>query len=151
MAKELLLNPEKKEFIDQKGNKHTFWLGEIPYGSGGREVGTQFMSTGAPKIGDYKANEELAWIIYSNVVAVNKQGDEFLLDDKAMIDNHVPDFKVGVLIEAAMLEKLLGFSVAGKLQEYRTVWMAELPALTTKILTLLKQSLQESDKPPEKS
>ena len=143
-----LLRPIEKTFIGQDGKKRKYLLGEIPYGSGGREVGTQYMTTGAPKIGDYKANENLAWIIYKNVAFVAAQGNEFLLDNAAMINNHVPDFKTGIAIEAAMLENLLGFSIAGKLQEYRTAWTAELPALITKILTLLKQSSLESDKQP---
>lgn len=141
-----LLRPEKHTILDQKGNSHVYYIGHIPYASGGREVGTQYMTTGAPKIGNYKVNQELAWIIYKYVVFVDAEGNEFALDTQIMIDNHVPDFMVGVSIEAASLEKLLGFSVIGKLHEYRTVWMAELPKLTTKILTLLKQSLQESDK-----
>lgn len=132
----MLLNPERKEITDKNGETKTFILGDIPYMSGGREVCSQFITTGAPKLGDYKANEALARIIYKHVAVVLEDGTEQILSTDALINNHV-SFDVGVKIELAMLEKTAGFSIAGKIREYQQRWLETLPATVSKMATAL--------------
>jgi hypothetical protein len=146
-----LLNPEERIFKGKDGKARKYILGDIPYLAGGREIATQFMTTGAPKIGDYNANENLAVKMFSYVKAIDDHGNEFLLDNISMVNNHVPDFLTGIQIEEAMLEKCVGFSVVGKLREYQAAWKESLPELITTILTQLQPYLQTQGKQPTKS
>jgi len=141
----MLIEKKEVKITGKDGIERTYYLGKYPYMPDGREICTQFISTAAPKIGDYKANEALSRKIFKYVAV--KIGDNFqTLETDALINNHVPnDFFTPVKLEAASLEYNMGFSIAGKVQEFQQEWMKDLPALITKTLTQLAQSLQQKD------
>lgn len=139
-----MINPETIEIEGKDGEKRQFIISDIPYMSGGREICSQFVSSAAPRIGDYKLNEELSRKMFC-YIGVDVGGQTLPLKTADLINNYVPDFQTGVKLEAAMIEKNLGFSVAGKIQEYQQKCIAGLPALITKMATLLQQSLQQKD------
>ena len=137
-----MLNPEVVEIEGKDGVKRKYTICDVPYMSGGREICSQFVSSAAPKIGDYKLNEALAMKMFNHIY-VDVAGNMVALSNSAMIDNHVPDFITGVKLESAMIEKNLGFSVAGKIRKFQQQWKADAPELITKTLTLLLRSLQQ--------
>lgn len=53
-----MLEPIEKEIPLPDGGTKTFILSKFP-AIAGREIVTQYPTTGAPKIGDYKTNEAL--------------------------------------------------------------------------------------------
>ena len=132
---------QPKEFTveDQQGTTHIYMLGKIPYMGGGREVCSQYISTAAPKVGDYPRNEELAKKLFKHVSKVLPDGTQQTLSTDALIDNHIPDFVTGLKVEAAALEHNVGFSILGKLQEFQTGWAGTFQELITKILIQLRQ------------
>ena len=124
---------------DQQGVSHTYILGKIPYMDGGREVCSQYITTAAPKLGDYSRNEELAKKIFKHVAVVLEDGTERTLSTDALINNHIPDFATGLKVEAAALEHNVGFSILGKLQECQAAWAGTFQDLISKILIQLQR------------
>jgi len=142
----------QKEFkLETEDGVKTYVLHKIPYLAGGREVCTQFIPTGLPKVGDYKRNEELAQIIFSYVDVITEAGTPIRLTTKDLVGNHVPDFQTGVKIEKEMLEFNFGFFDTGKIY-------ASLKSLAqqhqAKILPILMEYLEPllvKAKPPSKN
>lgn len=143
-----MINPKPLSLVDQAGTERQYILGQIPYLAGGREVCSQYISTAAPKIGDYEKNQALAEIMFSHIAVVQDNGTELILTTKELVNNHVPDFVTGIRLEEAMLEHNVGFSVIGKILEYRDQWRENLPGLITRILTILRESLPTPDNAP---
>jgi len=139
-----MINPETIEVEGKDKVVRKYIISDIPYLSGGREVSSQFVSTAVPKIGDYEANQKLSEIMFRHVAAV-VDGREIQLLTKDLVNNHVPDFITGIKIEEAMLEKCLGFSIAGKVREFRQGLEQKGPALIIKTLTTLKDVFLKPD------
>lgn len=141
---------KKKELIlETEDGTKTYVLHKIPYLSGAREVCTQFIPTGMPKIGDYKRNEELAQIIFAHVDVQLEGGKSLRLETKELVNNHVPDFQTGVKIEKEMLEFNFGFFDFGKtsalLKEFAQKHLAKiLPILTESLAQLSAKEKQAS-------
>ena len=133
-----MIQPKTYTVEDQQGKSHTYIIGKIPYMDGGREVCSQYITTAAPKLGDYCRNEELAKKIFKHVAVVLEDGTERPLSTDALINNHIPDFATGLKVEGAALEHNVGFSILGKLQEYQAEWAGTFQDLITKILTQLR-------------
>ena len=140
-----LINPSDIEITGSDGVVRNYRLGSIPYLDGGREIASQFVPTATPKIGDYPANEALSQKMFSFIAFIDGNGKEHILSTKSHVNNFVPDFKTGIQLEYAMLEKCLGFSVASKLRESRQGWKQNLPAQIIKTLTQLLEYLQTPD------
>ena len=117
---------------------------------GSREFCSQWLSTGLPKIGDYKANEAISLTMFKYVAA--KVGDTFIpLETAALVNNHVGDVATCLKIEGAMLEHNLGFSVPEKISGLLDKLSSILDQSSTKILTGLQAQLSAQAKPPLES
>ena len=143
-----LLNPETIEIEGKDGKTRTYQLGDVPYLPDGRQIASQFVTTAMPKVGDYKLNEELSRLMFKYVAVVTDSGDTIILSTDALVNNHVPDFITGIKLEEAMLERCLGFSVAGKLREYQEKWKTTGAGLVTEMLSRLSGVLQKPDSAP---
>ena len=148
-----LIGAERKTFTDVKGNPRKYWIGKVPWMGGGREILAEYIPSGLPKIGDYKKNENLARILYAAVVAIDDKGNHFPLTTDSMINNHIPDVKVAMELEAAVFDKSTDFLILGKVHEYRTAWSqtvdslaASLPTQFQKLLSALVSELTDSSK-----
>lgn len=112
-----LIKPERREIPIGDGNEtKTFIVSKFP-AIAGREIVTQYPTSALPKIGDYKVNEELMLKVLS-YVAVEVEGREIVLNSRALVDNHVPDFECLMRIEAAMMEYNCSFFRNGKLSTF---------------------------------
>ncbi len=146
-----LLEPVEKTFIDTKGKPHKFFIGKVPWLSGGRRVLAEYIPTGMPMVGNYEANEELARILYANVVAVDAEGNEFPLTTDSQINQRASDVKVAMELEAAVFDKSTDFLILGKVLEYRTAWSITVESVLANLPTQLQNLLSALEKPATKT
>jgi len=139
----LLIKPERREIpFGDNGETKTFILSNFP-AIAGREIVTQYPLSALPKLGDYARNEELMLKVMSHV-AVDIEGREVVLNSRALIDNHVPDFECLMRIEAAMMEKNCSFFRNGKLSTFSERIVETARTLISQTLT--GSSRQSSEK-----
>jgi hypothetical protein len=141
-----MIEPKELVLTTPAGEK-TYILSKIPYASGGREVMTMYIPTALPKVGDYKANEELALKLMAHVGVKLPGGNTINLTTRDLINNHVPDFQTGIRLEKEMLEYNMGFFDPEKISEFRIKMAKALRAWITPILTELQQSFSKADAP----
>lgn len=101
---------EPKE-IEIKGVK--FIISKLP-ATVGREIISKYPISMIPKIGDYKVSEETMIKMMSYVQRIKEDGNPIALGNKALIDNHVPDWEVLAQLEFAMIEYNCSFFGNGK-------------------------------------
>lgn len=147
------INPKKIEVEGKGGVKKTFIISELPFYSdgeelliGSREFCSQYIASGAPKIGDYRVNEELSKKMFGFVAVVLADGTKISLETPQLVNNHV-DFLMGVKLEAAMLEHNLGFSVAEKISGFLDKLTAIFDQSASKISTALREQSLAQEKP----
>ena len=143
------IDPEDITIEDASGVKREFKISRLPYLGGGRELCTQFVPTGTPRVGDYEANEKLAALMFKHIAAVTPDGGHQVLSTPQFVQNFVPDFQTGIKLEAAMLEHNLGFSVAEKISGFLDQLTSIISQSSTQILTAFqehssKQTSQQS-------
>lgn len=136
-----LIEPKTITITTQAGTEKNYIISKMPYASGGREVLTQFIPTAAPTVGDYQANEALMLKMMGFVAVESTAGAPIQLTTRALIDNHVPDFRTGVELEKAMLEYNFGFFELGAISDLSGTIASKAQAWITKILT---DSLEQS-------
>ena len=105
-----LLEPKEVEV-----NGKVYVISKFP-AIAGREILTQYISTGLPKIGDYKANEELMLKLMC-YVAVSLESGPLKLTTRALIDNHMGSggWESLTTLEALMVDYNLSFFFKEKL------------------------------------
>ena len=93
-----LIEPKEIQ-IDGK----TYVLSKFP-AVAGREIITQYPTTGAPVIGKYKENEALMFKLMA-YVAVKLEGrpEPMLLNSQIIIDNHVGSWETLIKLEKEMM------------------------------------------------
>jgi len=101
---------EPKE-IEIRGIK--FNISKVP-ATVGREIIAKYPVSIIPKIGDYKVSEETMIKMLSYVERVRDDGTTIALANKALIDNHVPDWEILAQLEFAMIEYNCSFFGNGK-------------------------------------
>lgn len=107
------LDPEVKTIEMGDGTKRDYVLSRFPAVQG-RQIITQYPITGAPKIGEYGANEGLMLKMMGYVAAVRDDGEKIVLSTEALVNNHVTDAEGLMRIEMAMMEKNCSFFRNGK-------------------------------------
>ncbi len=131
----MLNKPEPFTVTDQGGTERTYILSQIPYLSGGRKLGMEFVTTAAPKVGNYDENQSLSEMMFKHVAIILDDGQELILNTKQLVNNHVPDFLTGLKIEEAMFSYNVGFSLAGKAHEFQQGLSSKIDQFLSKILT----------------
>ena len=141
-----LIQPEEVTFEDMDGTPRTYVISKLP-ATLAREVITQYPISAAPKIGDYKRNEELMLKMfhYAGVPAIGVNGQPLLFTTRALIDNHVPDFETLIRLEMAMLEKNCAFFKRGGASNFLKGLAEKVQALITSTLTDSLRSLSKND------
>jgi hypothetical protein len=115
----------------------------------GREIIAKYPLSGAPKIGDYKVNEE-TMLKLMNYVAIPRSGDllPLQLSTRALVDNHVESWEVLAKIEIAMMEYNCSFFQNGRISTFFEGFAQKLPQWITKILTDSLGQLSRTGKQP---
>lgn len=139
-----LIKPIEKDFDLPGGGKLTFILSKFP-ATVGREIITQYPTSGMPKVGDYKLNEELMFKLLSFVAVKLPSGEPLELSTRALVDNHIPDWETLMKVEWAMMEYNCSFFQDGKMSNILGRLLPKVEGFLTKTLTQFVQSLQEKD------
>ncbi len=112
----------------------------------GREIVTQYPTTGMPKVGDYKANEVLMLKLMSFVaVEASDGGDPIMLRTAELVRQHVPDFETLMKLEWAMMERNCSFFERGKVSAFLGNFSQKAQGLITQMLTAYLRQSNKSD------
>lgn len=121
----------------------------------GRQIVSQFISGGLPKVGCYALNEEMMLKSMSYVARVNANGSTTVLSNQDLIDNHVvstdSSWEMLIKLEGKMLEYNCAFFRNGWISNLLETFTQNIPKSISKIL---KDSLAPSspqDTPPTES
>lgn len=140
-----LIDTKIVEIEGAHGDKYQYRISRVPYLPLGRELCTQFITTAAPKIGDYKLNSELSVKMFAFIESVKPDGLSIRLLTPELVNQHVPHFLVGIRLEAAMLEHNLGFSVAEKISGILETLLLSIAQSTTQISTALREQFSQAE------
>lgn len=144
-----LLQPEAVDIPLQSGESKTFILSKFP-AIAGREIIAGYPLTGLPKIGEYKANEEIMLKLMSYVGV--QLGDTVVrLSTRALIENHVPEWETLARIEVAMIERNCSFFANGRASTFLAGIVQKGQASLIKMLTDLSGPLSKAAKQPSKN
>lgn len=142
-----MLQPIDKDIPLADGGVKTFVLSKFP-AIAGREIITQYPTTGAPKLGEYKQNEALMLKVMAFVGVRQENGTVLRLTTQELINNHVPEFETLMRLEWAMMEYNCSFFRNGAALGLFNGLGAKVQALITKTLTdLLRQSSAKEKQP----
>lgn len=109
-----LLQPKEVEIVTQSGETRTYVISKPP-AIAGRELATQYPTANMPKLGDYKVSEGLMLKLMGYVAVIRPDGTYQRLNNRALVDNHVPDWETLAKLEVAMIEYNVSFFARGGL------------------------------------
>ena len=142
---------EFKDFIQPKElvlGSSTFAISKLPLlpdgvliTTGSRELCTQWVFTGLPKIGDYPRNEALVKTLYKYVAVKLDDGTFYPLSTPGAVNKYVTDVATSLKLEAAMIEHNLGFSIPEKISTFLDAASNLLDKSSSEILTGLQAQL----------
>lgn len=113
----------------------------------GREIITQYPVTGAPVIGNYKANEELMLKVMSFVgVKLENVPIPLKLETKILIDNHVRTWETLMKLEKDMMVYNCSFFQNGRVSTFFDDIVRKLPMLVSQMWMALSESLSAKEK-----
>lgn len=145
-----LLQPKEIQIVTQSGETRTYVISKPP-AIAGRELATQYPTANMPKLGDYKTSEDLMLKLMNYVAVVRPDGSYQRLSNRALVDNHVPDWETLMKLEAAMIEYNVGFFARGGLSgDWRERGIKAAEWIFKTLMGFLVRSLQEVQ-PPSKS
>lgn len=128
------------------GEEKQFVISRIPAVQG-REIVAKYPMSALPKIGDYAVNEETMLKLMGFVAA--KSGDaEVILQNRTLVDNHVPDWEMLFQIEKAMLSYNTSFFGEGKTSHFFGTIGQTLKAFLISTLTDLSAASSKPTKRP---
>jgi hypothetical protein len=139
------LEPKEIEVTTLKGDVRKYVISMFP-ATEGREIIAGYPISAMPKIGDYKANEEMMLKLMSYVGIPHLS---LPLSTKVLVDNHVPDWETLARIEYAMIDYNTSFFRDGVISNgLRTLAQKFLvsisPTLKVSLAQLLEQAKQLS-------
>ena len=134
----------KKEIIvtTMDGEERKYLISKVPAVQG-REIFTQYVPSAMPKIGDYAENEKLMFKLMSYVAVDQGEAGPLKLENRALIDNHVPDWETQLKIEKEMIEYNTSFFGRGKNSSSLETFLSKaLQSATKTLMDSLLASLQ---------
>ena len=112
----MLMKTKEVDVETQDGETRKYILSKFDAISG-REIVTQYLTSAAPRIGDYRLNEELMLKLMA-FVAVDMPNGLLALNSKTLVFNHVPDWETLLKLEALMMEHNCSFFQNGKTSSF---------------------------------
>lgn len=143
----MLLKPQEHAIVGMDGVSRIYILSKIPF-MDSKEIVTQYPTSLLPKIGDYVIHERMVLKLMSYVGIPQDKTAPLQLTTRALIDNHIPDFRTGIAVERAMAEYNWGFFLQDDLSNF---WVRVKMEFSQFIQKILMDSLQQSslkEKPP---
>lgn len=142
-----LIAPKEIQVKTLDGEERTYIISKMP-ALAAREVVTQYAITAMPKVGEYKANEELMLKMMNYVSAIKSDGGKIALSTRALIDNHVPDYETLMKLEAAMFDYNTSFFARGRSLLSSASFEQKAAQWIFKMLTALSEQLSQKAKQP---
>jgi hypothetical protein len=134
-----MIKPKEVTVTGIDGETKTFVIHKFP-ATVGREIVAKYPVSALPKIGDYETNADTMYKMMAYVgISLDKASPESLtfLKTKALVDNHVTDFKMLAELELAILEYNTNFLKSGKASKL-------LGGLKTEVTELISKTLMDS-------
>lgn len=129
------------------GDEKSYVISRVP-AIPAREIVANYPVSAIPKLGDYKVNEEMMLKLMSYVSVISDNGTEIALSNRALIDNHVPDWETLAKLEMAMIEYNTSFFANGKSLDFFANIAAKAQSLISQTLTDLLAQSSKSSTPP---
>lgn len=142
-----MLKPIKIKITDIDNIEREYTISRIP-AIEAREIITQYPTSAAPKIGNYKLNEELMFKLLSYVEVELTPGVFQALNSRALIDNHVPDYETLMKLEKEMVVYNSRFLSQGGISNFLSVITQIMKVLTTKTSMDLSEQSSVKEKQP---
>ena len=139
-----MIEPKDVDIDLPGGGAKTFVLSKFPAITG-REIITQYPTSAAPNIGDYKLNEDLMVKLMCFVGVPVKGGDPIMLTTKELINNHIPDWETLIKVEWEMMKYNSSFFGNGKIFDILSLVSAKAEGLVSKTLMNFAASLSKKD------
>lgn len=143
-----LLQPKEILVKTLSGEEKTFVISKFP-AVAGREIFAQYPFSLLPKVGEYKLNEALMLKIMGYVgVATTDPARPQVLNTRALVDNHVPDWETLARLELAIMDYNCSFFASGGASTFFAGLGATANRKITEILTGLLANLSQAAKQP---
>jgi hypothetical protein len=117
----------------------------------GREIVSQYVVSGVPKLGDYARNEEISLKMLCFVSVPMPSSVPLKLSNKTLVNNHVTDFEMLLKLEMALMEYNCSFFQNGKISGFLDSISKKLPAWILKTSRDLSEQSLPTEKPPSES
>jgi hypothetical protein len=140
-----LLEPKEITVKTQSGVEKTFIISKFP-AIAGREIITKYPVSNMPKVGDYSVSEETMLKLMAFVAVPIADATPQPLSNRALVDNHIPDWETLCKIEAAMLEYNCSFFGNGLALNFFQGIAQKAQALITQTLTDLSAQSSAKEK-----
>ena len=142
-----LIKPQEFTVTDQGGVTKTFLLSKFD-AVAGREIISKYPTSGLPKIGDYKVNEETMLKLMSYVAIEIESGAKIRLSTRALINNHIGDWETLAKIEVAMMEYNCSFFQNGRISTLLEDFVQKLLVKISEISTPSSAQSSQPEKQP---
>jgi|SRR5690242_1377324 len=117
--------------------------------SAGREIVTQYIASGLPKMGDYKRNEELMYKLMAFVaIKIPNVEQPIFLSTPQLVDNHIDDWESGLQLEMEMMRYNCSFFRDGRASNFFDGIVQRVEAWITRTLTQWQPPLSPTEKQP---
>jgi len=145
-----MIEPKEVEIELPDGSKKAYIISKFDAVSG-REIVTQYPTSGMPKLGEYKTNEEIMLKMMNFAAVDTGTGDPLHLTTRELINNHVRSWETLARLEWALMEYNCSFFSNGKVSNFLEDLTAKLPEWILSILTPLLEQSSLKEKPPSGS
>lgn len=138
---------EPKE-ISVNGKK--FIISKLP-ATVGREVLFLYPTSNIPKVGDYKASQDIMLKLMSYVAVETADGKQVELKTQALVDNHIPNAETLILLEKEMFAYNFDFFTNGNASNFLKALEKRATQKGIEMLTTLLERLLQAGKQPSKN
>lgn len=131
-------------------NGKKFIISKLP-ATVGREVLFLYPTSNIPKVGDYKASQDIMLKLMSYVAVETADGTQVELKTQALVDNHIPNAETLILLEKEMFAYNFDFFTNGNASNFLKALEKRATQKGIGMLTTLLERLSQAGKQPSKN
>lgn len=128
-------------------NGKKFIISKLP-ATVGREVLFLYPTSNIPKVGDYKASQDIMLKLMSYVAVETANGTQVELKTQALVDNHIPNAETLILLEKEMFAYNFDFFTNGNASNFLKELEKRATQKGIEMLTTLLERLSQAGKQP---
>lgn len=128
-------------------NGKKFIISKLP-ATVGREVLFLYPTSNIPKVGDYKASQDIMLKLMSYVAVETADGKQVELKTQALVDNHIPNAETLILLEKEMFAYNFDFFTNGNASNFLKALEKRATQKGIEMLTTLLERLSQAGKQP---